>query len=356
VFFRMGKSNKSSHGNSKHNAKSKHRDKEVYNSSEAGASESLPSIQDLHLDDVSGTIPMPLAMWDLGHCDPKRCTGRKLQRHGIVKPLRLNVRFSGVVLSPVATRYVNKADSNVVNDNGCAVIDCSWAQLETTPFDKMKSYHPRLLPYLLAANPVNYGKPFKLSCVEAFAAALVITGNTRHAKTILAKFKWGLNFLHLNEELLILYAACESEAEMRIVEKEWMEKCEDEYNAVRETDMCEIDLQREGTFNPNHSAGLLVGRRNFKDESSEEDESEEDESEEDESEGECADSSDDKDDELVDKFGNRVVVDGGGSNKHEKVNEVNEVNKDRKEITEFESDTQTCEEEMCDKFGNTILS
>ena len=103
------------------------------------------------------------------------------------------------------------------------MVDCSWAKIDETPFSRMKSGFPRLLPYLVAANPVNYGKPCKLNCVEALAAAFYITGHKEIAKKYLNKFSWGHSFISLNEVLLDQYANCKDGDEVIRVQEEFLE-------------------------------------------------------------------------------------------------------------------------------------
>lgn len=177
--------------------------------------------------------PFRLAMWDVGQCDPKRCTGRKLSRFGMIETLRLGTRFNGVILSPMGTRCVSPSDNEIIKSHGLAVIDCSWAKLDETPFSKMKGHNPRLLPFFLASNNVNYGKPCQLSCAEALAATLFIMGYPVESRQLLSKFKWGSSFFEINKEILDLYSSCKTSEELISAQSAYLNKCRED-NALNQ--------------------------------------------------------------------------------------------------------------------------
>ena len=167
---------------------------------------------------------LTLRMWDFLQCDPKRCTGARLARRKIFKAMPLRAPFKGIVLSPNGTVSVSPADAPILDKHGLSVIDCSWNRLDEIPFRQMNSGHHRLLPFLVAANPVNYGRPSKLSCAEAAAATLYICGRKDAAKCVMDEFGWGDEFLKINSELLELYSEQEDAEGVVRSQNDWLEK------------------------------------------------------------------------------------------------------------------------------------
>jgi pre-rRNA-processing protein TSR3 len=152
-----------------------------------------------------------LVGYHAGQCDPKRCTSRRLERLGLMTfvPRPSALPSGAILLLPETDRALSRADAPRARRRGLAVVDVSWKRGK---FPKVPQATPRALPYLLAANPVNYGKPFVLSSVEALAAALVIFGHADEGRTILSKFVWGEQFLALNREPLDAYMSATDSA------------------------------------------------------------------------------------------------------------------------------------------------
>jgi len=182
-------------------------------------------------DDVAKPEENPLKglrlrMWDFSQCDPKRCTGARLARRGIFESMSLRQPFRGIVMSPNGSVSVSPADAGILEEYGLSVIDCSWARLAEIPFHQMRAGHHRLLPFLVAANTVNYGKPSKLSCAEAAAATLYICGRVDAAIAVMKEFEWGMEFIKLNKELLELYRTATDADDVVTRQNEWLAKVE----------------------------------------------------------------------------------------------------------------------------------
>ncbi len=153
-----------------------------------------------------------------GDDDPEKCTARRLAQFDLV---RLHERPaavpSGIVLDPFADQALSPADADAAR---LVAFDCSWETAEAEVFDLAGSR--RSLPFLVAANPINYGTPFRLTTVEALAGALVILGEPTQAERLVEVVNWGETFLDLNEEPLDRYAACADSTEVVSVQSDYL--------------------------------------------------------------------------------------------------------------------------------------
>ncbi len=171
-----------------------------------------------------------ITLYHANQCDRRKCTGTKVWQ--LYKQSKLsnidNFRFvkrisqiprASIVLNPLSEIKLTISDNSIYHRFGLTVLDCSWNQAE----DIFSHSFPnsRSLPRLVAANPVNYGKQAKLSSVEALAASLYILSKPELASRILSHFKWGNQFIKLNQNLLIDYSSCTTSDEVIQVEKEY---------------------------------------------------------------------------------------------------------------------------------------
>ena len=155
--------------------------------------------------------------------DPKKCTTLKLKRFGLARVVQ-RVRWlphGAVVLNPFSAKAFSPADRLIIMTKGLAAVDCSWIHASEV-FEINTHGASRALPYLVAANPVNYGTPTKLSTVEALAAALYIAGFIEEAERLLSKFKWGPEFIRLNQKYLDAYARARDSTEVVELQKKFM--------------------------------------------------------------------------------------------------------------------------------------
>jgi pre-rRNA-processing protein TSR3 len=162
------------------------------------------------------TEKIRLYIYHTNEDDPKKCTAKKLDRFGFAK-LEKNLKRipkHAILLSPFAEKSLSKEDLPIAEEVGVLAIDCSWENAEERFEELSKHYTPRALPFVIAVNPVNYGKPFKLTTLEAFAASLYILGETEQAREILKIYTWSPHFLEFNKQPLEEYRKAKNSTEV----------------------------------------------------------------------------------------------------------------------------------------------
>ena len=165
-----------------------------------------------------------LIVYHANEDDPKKCSAKKLKKFGYAN-LETNIRRvpkGAIVLSPFAEKSISKEDIDTARKKGIIAVDCSWNNAEKCFSLLDIKNNARALPFVIAVNPVNYGKPFKLSTLEAFATVLYILGEVEHAEEILKLYKWGPHFLKINKTPLDEYRKAKNSKEIIEIMKQYI--------------------------------------------------------------------------------------------------------------------------------------
>ena len=165
---------------------------------------------------------IPVIVYDKNQCDPKKCTAKRMLKFGLAKEAKTlkNIPSGSIVLSPFAEKALSPADMKYAH-NGLVVMDLTWTNIDEFP--RLSRTQDRALPYLLAANPINWGRPMELNSAEAVLASLVILGQKEQAESFMGRFNWAPEFMRLNEGLLEAYSEASDSAEVVRIQNEYVD-------------------------------------------------------------------------------------------------------------------------------------
>ena len=113
----------------------------------------------------------------------------------------------------------------MIEGGSIVALDCSWKKIEDSirMIKRTTRLESRILPILLAGNPVSWGKRGRLCTAEALSASLYIVGLKEEALGLLAPFPFGDSFMSLNQQPLDAYASCSNEQEVSEVQWEFFD-------------------------------------------------------------------------------------------------------------------------------------
>lgn len=130
-----------------------------------------------------------------------------------------SIPSGSIVLSPFSDKAMSPADIHAAR-KGLVVMDLTWTNIDEFP--RLKRCEERALPYLLAANPINWGRPMELNSAEAVMAALYILGEKEQASEFLGRFNWAPEFMRLNGNLLEDYSKAKDSTEVVKIQNEYL--------------------------------------------------------------------------------------------------------------------------------------
>ena len=165
---------------------------------------------------------IPVLVYDKDQCDPKKCTAKRMIKFNLAKDVKhlSSIPKGSIVLSPFAEKALSPDDLKYAR-HGLVVMDLTWTNIDDFP--RPRNTNDRALPYLLASNPINWGRPMELNSAEAVMASLVILGEREQAESFLGRFNWAPEFMRLNGELLEEYSKAKDSTDVVRIQNEYID-------------------------------------------------------------------------------------------------------------------------------------